>query len=504
MTKTRTRLAPPRAGAMLESLRGLGYSTATAVADIIDNAISATATQVDIRFEWSGDESWISVTDDGHGMNDSELELAMHLGAKDPRHDRGSTDLGRFGMGLKTASFSQARRLTVASKKINGEFSCLRWDLEAMEQSVSGDWLLYEGAAEGSEFRLSSLEKHHSGTVVLWELLDRVVTKGFSPDDFMDVSDAVEQHVAMTFHRLLDGASPCLTIRLNGRSIKPWDPFLRGHPGKRLESMDYRLKGNSEVTVKCHVLPHKDRLSAKEFEVAAGPAGWMSQQGFYIYRNNRLLACAGWLRLSDRGRQWTRDEAHRLARISIDIPNSADVDWKINILKSTATPPVAIRKQLVRLAADTRAVARSVFAHRGRLVESGDTRTDSLPDAWVAKKGAAGTSYRIARDHALVRSVLERAGPLANDINAVLRLIETTVPVQRIWLDTAENDEPPEDCTEAENENELLDILLAYYDALVNSSGLSPEEARRRLARTSPFDRRPDMVEALEYKDKNS
>ena len=113
----KTRKAPPRAMAMLESLRGLGYSTAAALADIVDNSISARASEVSIDFHWDGSNSRVLILDDGRGMSDPELEGAMRLGDKNPLATRETHDLGRFGMGLKTASLSQCRRLTVASAK---------------------------------------------------------------------------------------------------------------------------------------------------------------------------------------------------------------------------------------------------------------------------------------------------------------------------------------------------------------------------------------------------
>ena len=145
-----TREAPPRAGAMLEALRGLGYSTAGAIADIVDNSISAGARNVDITLSWSGAESRVSVLDDGRGMDDAALESAMTLGDKSPLADRDPDDLGRFGMGLKTASFSQCRRLTVSTIK-NGARYCLRWDLDELAKDPSGGWLLFESPAAGSE-----------------------------------------------------------------------------------------------------------------------------------------------------------------------------------------------------------------------------------------------------------------------------------------------------------------------------------------------------------------
>ncbi len=494
---------PPKASAMVESLRGLGYSTPTAIADIVDNSISAGAKTIEISIEWASENSWIRIVDDGRGMPDSELEEAMQLGAKDPRDARASNDLGRFGMGLKTASFSQARSLTVASKTISSEVSCLRWDLDSFNDAKYGDWPLFEGPATDSDYLLSPLDQMASGTVVVWQSLDRVVTRGFGPDDMLELADGVDQHLGMTFHRLIEDKS--VSIHLNGRPVQPWDPFMKGHPSKSYETTDYLLGPKRDVVVQCHVLPHKDRLSEKEFSAAAGPNGWTSQQGFYIYRNRRLLALGGWLRLRDaRGRIFTRDEPHKLARLRLDIPNSADAEWNINIIKSTATPPVHLRADLQRLAAETRERARKVFAHRGRLIADASENSGAVRDVWSAYKKSDGTTYRISREHDLVRSILERSGPLKKDLEALIRLIEGTVPVQRIWLDTAEDNDPPQSSFDDAPDETVLETMNALFDALVHSSGLTKEQARMRIGRTNPFDRYPELVAQLGTQEKTT
>ncbi|MBJ2221653.1 ATP-binding protein, partial [Pseudomonas sp. MF7453] len=165
---------------MLEALRGLGYSTAAALADVIDNGISAGASEVHVTFEWDSERSRISILDNGQGMDDAELEVAMTLGAKNPLDERSSNDLGRFGMGLKTASFSQCRCLTVASRRMSGPVSCLRWDLDAIAASADVGWRMFEGPAHGSEAFIGAVDRLHSGTMVLWEKLDRIVTPGYT------------------------------------------------------------------------------------------------------------------------------------------------------------------------------------------------------------------------------------------------------------------------------------------------------------------------------------
>ena len=495
------RNAPPHASSMLESLRGLGYAPSTALADLVDNSIAANSAQISIHLEWAGPESWVRIIDDGEGMDDAALEAGMRLGATDPKAQRSSNDLGRFGLGLKTASFSQARRLTVASRQNGGSMVCLRWDLDLIGQEHGAEWPLFEGPAPGSEHLLAPLEQMEQGTIVLWENLDRIVTDGFTPNDMIELADRVEAHLAMTFHRLVDGPQPERRLLLNGRVVKPWDPFLMGHSGKALESPEYRILHTTGVTLQCHVLPHRDMLKHSEQEAAAGPGGWTQQEGFYVYRNRRLLLAGGWLGLGDGGKPWPRDEAHRLARIRLDIPNSADTEWKINVLKSTASPPVRLRSQLRRLATQTRETARRVFAHRGHITPATSSRSNALPEAWRVRRSVQGTAYQIARDHDLVASILERAGPLKSDILALLRLIEETVPVQRIWLDTAEDKETPLTGFAGAPESEVQETLLSLFEALVKFRGLSPTEARERLGRSPPFDQYLGLVSALEEKD---
>lgn len=490
----KTRSAPPRAMAMLESLRGLGYSTGAALADIIDNSISAGASEVRLDFTWNGPGSRITVLDNGCGMRDAELESAMRLGDKNPLDTRSAHDLGRFGMGLKTASFSQCRRLTVASIR-DGATSCLRWDLDELAANPDGGWLLFEGPAQGSKPYIAGLKGKNAGTVVLWEQMDRVVTAGFTSNDFLDLIDAVESHLAMVFHRLLQGPRAKLKLLLNGRAVPPWDPFMTGHPAKPWTSpptnhpTDY-----GTVTVQAHVLPHRDKLTASEFDANAGPAGWTAQQGFYVYRNERLLVAGGWLGLGN-SRAWNREEAHRLARIRLDIPNTADADWKIDVRKSTARPPVSLRPWLTLLAENTRERARRVFAYRG----SPAPAKGNLPieQAWRVERVNAGIRYRIEESHPSVAAVLESAGSLAPLIKSMLRVVEETVPVQRIWLDTAENKETPRTSFEGEPNAAVIDVARVLFNDLIERKGLSVEEARKSMSRTEPFQKYPALIQKL-------
>jgi len=479
---------------MLESLRGLGYSTAAALADIVDNSISAGATEVRIDFSWDGQNSRISVLDNGRGMCDAELESAMRLGDKNPLAARDSHDLGRFGMGLKTSSFSQCRRLTVASVK-DGVQSCLRWDLTELSANPNSGWLLFEGPAPSSESFITSLNGMETGTIVLWETLDRIVTRGYKADDYLVLIDDVEAHLAMVFHRLIQSPRARLKLLLNGRVVRPWDPFMTGHVAKAWAPPPAKHHAEyGTVEVQCHVLPHRDKLTAAEFDTNGGPAGWTAQQGFYVYRNERLLVAGGWLGLGN-SRVWNREEAHRLARIRVDIPNTADVEWKIDVRKSTARPPVSLKPWLTQLAENTRERARRVFAYRGTPTPSqGNTPVEQ---AWRVERIKSGMRYRIEEKHPSVAAVLDSASAIQPLIKAMLRVIEETVPVQRIWLDTAENKETPRTGFDGEPNEAVIEIATVLFDDLIERKKLSIDEARRALLRTEPFQKFPALIARL-------
>lgn len=492
--KANFRNAPPRAGAMLESLRGLGYTTAAALADIVDNSISAGATAVRIDFNWNSASSRVTVLDNGWGMEDSELESAMRLGDRSPLEKRDRADLGRFGMGLKTASFSQCRRLTVASVK-NGITSCLRWDLDALAASKDGGWHLFEGPSQGSESYIAPINQMESGTIVLWEILDRIVTDGYVVDDFNDLIDRVEQHFAMVFHRLIQGPNAKLKILLNGKPVAPWDPFMIGHAAKTWDSpIASTVMQSGTVEVKCHVLPHRDKLSNAEFEAGGGPEGWTAQQGIYVYRNERLLVAGGWLGLGQ-GRAWNREEAYRLARICLDIPNTADAEWKIDIRKSTARPPVSLRPWLTKLAEDTRERARRVFAYRGSPAPG--LGGSPIEQAWRVEHSKSGVRYKIDEKHPVVSAVLEGAGELLPMVKAMLRVVEETVPVQKIWLDTVENKETPRTGFSGEPPEKVVVVLNTIYADMVGRRGMSSDNAKKMLAVTEPFQNYPGLVAQL-------
>ncbi len=352
--------AEPVAGSVIQTYRAIGYNLQTAIADIIDNSISAQAQNVWIQFQWEGEQSYIAITDDGTGMSANELNLAMRAGSQSPLVKRSSADLGRFGLGLKTASFSQCKRLTVVSKKKTHALAYRCWDIDYVTQVGKWKLLIYLSNVSFSE----KLTQQESGTTIIWEHLDKLVQNTQKDDDkdfnnFLKAIELVKHHLAMVFHRYIEQKK--LAIWINERPVEAWDPYLRGEAATQPLNEESFMEG--KVNVKPYVLPHHSKINKPTFERAAGSQGWNAQQGFYIYRNERLLVAGDWLGM------FKKEEHYKLARIIIDIPNSIDNEWQIDIKKSVARPPARLRKELRRIANYTRSRAVEIYRHRGKKLQ---------------------------------------------------------------------------------------------------------------------------------------
>ena len=485
--------APPSPSAMIESMRAFGYSLATAIADLIDNSITARAKNVWIEFHWGGRDSYITIADDGCGMSEPTLRDAMRLGSRSPLATRDKYDLGRFSIGMKTASLSQCRRLTVASMPTSEQVAIRRWDLDYLADPSVDGWSLLKSAAPGSDERLAALEQVQSGTVVLWERMDRIVGD-VSPSDvaargrFLAAANAVEEHLGMVFHRFLSPDKPKLRIFLNGQhddsAVRPWDPFIENHPATTATPEETLRFPDGDVQLRGFILPHKDRLTTEEHKLAAGPAGWNAQQGFYVYRGDRLLVPGSWLGLG-KPRPWTKEEHYKLARISIAIPNSMDLSWQIDVRKSIARPPSAIRDRLRELADSVRKDAREVYAHRGSYGPR--KKCESPIRLWNPVTRAGQRTYRIDREHALVRAALALDAHQDKRVGPLLRVLEETVPVQQIWLDTAESPDQHATPFQSTAESEVRRAIEDIFRVLTEHEGMSPDDATSVLARMDAF-----------------
>jgi hypothetical protein len=295
----------------------------------------------------------------------------------------------------------------------------------------------------------------------------------------------------MVFHRFLS-KSRGLKIFLNGREIKPWDPFLTNHPSTQHLPPEFVSYAGQKIVIRPFVLPHRSKLDDKSYELAGGPGGWNERQGFYVYRNERLIVPGDWLGLVfKKGRPIRKEQHTKLARIMVDIPNSFDGDWKIDVKKSVARPPNIIKDEFQRISRLTIEKAISVYRYRGKVTERNSDSLFTFP--WSTSVQHGVYHYSINRDHPLVMDVLRNSGESGKKIHAMLRIIEETVPVPLIILNGSNNPDkiqrPFEDAPSAE----LKIVLEEVWNSMINT-GTTRENAKSRLIHMEPFSDYPSYV----------
>ena len=420
LTSTRATLELiPSARRLIGSLRDLGY-------DFV-HAIGAGRILIDLK--WSGPESWVRVIDNGTGMSGTEITEAMRFGSE---RDYQVDDLGKFGLGLKTASLSQCRRLTVASRmdRHQRRIEVRRWDLDYVEKSNK-----WEIEVVGSDDRPENLVEplqEHTGTVVLWESLERVLKYRVvwgenSKNALYRLAEQLDQHLGMVFHRFLSGQSrrrKKLTITVNGTTVEPWDPYAseekatEAFPPKEFEL--HTDNGKGIVRYQPYVLPARDKFSSVQaFERMSGPDKWNRQQGFYIYRADRMIQSGGWSRMR------TADEHTKLARAAIDFYPDLDPAFEVNVAKFRVTLPPELKDQLEEPV--ERLVRRAKSVYSGG--KSGPTTPSASNTSVGSSRGGravrASTSKTIASTSTRieVKRAFEQAAADAGELEALKKII---------------------------------------------------------------------------------
>lgn len=485
-------LVAPRADCLVESLRAINYELPTAVADLVDNSVAAGARHIWIDFFWDGPGSTITVTDDGRGLSEAALVAAMRLGSMSPLQRREPHDLGRFGLGLKTASFSQCRCLTVLSRTSDGQPVMRRWDLDHVSRRNEWELLRHFSVAHPCFARLRTLEH---GTVVAWSNIDRITTgqsrnSDRGQDNFLRQAQGVGKHLAVVFHEIMRGPRGVQLI-INDQPLEPWDPFLQDEPATQVLPTTSLTFRNSTITVQPFVLPHHSKISVKRLAAAQGPLGWNAHQGFYVYRARRLLVPGDWLGLG--WPKWPKDEHFKLARIRLEIPNELDHDWAIDVTKSRASPPAELRDELTKIAERTRDTAKRVYSFRGaKLTPASDVERIFLWEPVVRHDTVA---YRLNREHPLIKQAFVSSSD-SGALSALLRLVEETLPAAHITIQNTEKPTSLRGPFEGVSDAQVRDVMEHVLRALCKAGG-GRQQAIERLRSLWPFELFPALLETL-------
>lgn len=415
----------PDARNLMESTRSIGYSLSAAVADIVDNSIAAQAEKVDIWTPTTSQQC-LMILDDGFGMNLEELQTAMRYGSRYVGDLRSKDDLGRFGLGLKMASLSQCRRLTVLSKKRGYSIVGARWDLEHVANS-SIPWSLQ--ILDDEDLQKvpwhERLSKQISGTLVIWEDLDvlflGINREGINASLIEKIKD-LQVHLSLVFHRYIAGETgKNFTLNFNGRDLDALDPFLIGRSQKPFAPDSYRLAGQ-KVVIEPFILPHPKLLTYEEREQAGD---LQRDQGFYVYRNKRLVIWGTWFRLS------RKFSLSKLARVRVDIPASVEIDklWSLDVRKSNAMIPEELKLALKKTVEKLGLRSSQVWERRARVEMTRDA-------FWKQNRFAEGSvSYSINEENSIVRQFIERMPEIRN----LLRIVSARLPLDSIYTDVSKD-----------------------------------------------------------------
>lgn len=424
----------PEPGILIESLRDIGYSFNSALADIIDNSITAHARNIAVYALPDEGSFKVAIIDDGDGLNRLELLQAMRLGSTSPRDEREDGDLGRFGLGMKTASFSQCRRLTVVSRQ-EGETAAFTWDLDAVVRDNS--WSVMERFDFDQIFALDQLPS--SGTLVLWENVDRIT--GHDESDEVDyerlVNDA-QDHLSLVFHRFLAGEKgvPKVGISVNGRLLEPIDPFNVDNDATQASPEEVVCPG---VTLRSFTLPHASAYQDKrEYERYGLTGGYLRNQGVYLYRAKRLIVFGTWFGLAK------KTALTQLTRVKIDIGTDQDELWKIDVKKVSAQLPEIVRKRVKALIQTIGAPSRRVYRRRGARL----TDPQAYPLWNRAKNGEKSIVYSINNDHPILKSFREGLDPSSQkQFDSLIAIIGSMLPMDTLFYDMSANAEPVSSAT---------------------------------------------------------
>lgn len=433
MSKDRRHI--PKASTLMGSLRSMGYSFESAVADVVDNSISAHAQNVRILFPTNPmDELALGILDDGDGMAADVLFEAMRYGCLSAEEERSDEDLGRFGMGMKSASLSQCRCLTVVSfegKMLNG----FTWDYNHILETQ--DWMIQE--LDKNEIDklpyIEKLKEQKKGTLVIWQDFD-VISKssgGQVYSTLVEFCSSLENTLALIYHRYLTGiGTQRLHIFINELDIKPQDPFLEQHPKttvKKEIELDIKDSNGIERMIKIRpfILPFATEIKEKDKQLIGGIENLRAKQGFYIYRNKRLIIWGTWFGMKQRA------ELTKNARIRVDIPNSLDDIWSIDIKKQQASIPKQILHRLKKAVEEALDFSVRQQTYRGRT----EKVNDNIDYIWDRKRGRNNTFYyQINRDSKLFKFVREKM--IEEDysyLEMLITEIENNLPIQQLYID---------------------------------------------------------------------
>ena len=487
----------PNAYAILESLRSIGYDLPTAIADIIDNSITAKATDISIYNNESINDKnpdWIAIVDNGCGMTSDKLVSAMGLGSE--LAVREPNDLGRFGFGLKTASISQCRRLTVVTKSEDGsEVSGVCLDLDKVRTCVGWNYLKKLSNIELKEIlvKIKGMPNafdisETSGTIVLWEELDRF--NNLSKNSFAKEISKTKKHLELIFHKF----EKDINLRINGNQLIFWNPF-NNCTQKQPKKFKFSAEKSNDFLIRGFILKHESEFdNHSEFLKCSRGEPLNNYQGFFVYRNKRLIHYGDWLGVFHK-------ELHlNLSRIAIELDNSQDSDnlWNVNISKSQVSIPNFCYNDLLNYSKSVRKEGAEVYRFHGGIIKRNIIKkgNEIIHTVWTTEKKGTNTGdkycYQVNKVHPIIENFIQQLhhDDLSSQFKLILNLIQENLPVDSLIARKGSN----QLLSLHKSEEELLLLLEKNIEVFINNLGLSRDEAINSLRYVVPFNKLKNIL----------
>lgn len=466
----------PFAPSLIESMRAIGYSFKSAIADLLDNSISAKANRIDIISDPGINPSLI-ILDNGCGMKSTELYEAMRYGSTNPLDDRKEDDLGRFGLGLKAASLSQCRKLIVVSK-VNNEISSYSWDLDYVLSKKR--WMLKVFSKEEiNDFPYIDLLKNQKeGTYIFLSDFDRI-NEGTNnlEETFNRCLKEMNDHLSLVFHRYIGEG---LSIYVNNVLIEPKDPFLSYHKGTQIKKEKAFYIENEKISLKPYILPHPSKLKEEDIIKVGGKERMKKEQGFYIYRNKRLIIWGTWFNLQH------KEELNKLARVRVDIPNSLDYMWSIDIKKSSANLPDKIKDNMFSAILESVRDSTAVYEYRGRTGKNQKGKTF----VWKRELSSdrSGWKYVINKELPQIQLLQESMTTEQKKMFAIfINQLESSFPYSAVYFDVAKDNIETE---RKEDNKEIINQLWAEIEeqfVYIKNRGLDKNKYCKMFLELEPY-----------------
>lgn len=462
----------PEAGSLVGSMRSMGYTFESAVADILDNSVTAGSSEIHIYFPSNPAHCYLAILDNGCGMSHDELYVAMRYGSKASEEDRDDNDLGRFGLGMKAASLSQCRIMTVVSVK-DGKVSAYQWDYNKIKGQKKWLMLEYQPNELAALPHMDEILALKKGTLVVWQDFD-IINKASSGQVFSTLTEykgKMIDYVGLIFHRFISAKKPeKIDFFINKHKVEALDPFLVNHPktmARREIDLAVKDKDGIERHIKAQpfILPFIKDLSEKDIKKIGGVENMRTRQGYYIYRNNRLIIWGKWF-------GQPRSELTKNARIRVDIPNTLDDIWGIDVKKQNASIPSVIKNQLRRAVDETLNIAIRQQTHRGRRENS----DENISFIWNRIKDRDNHCfYEINKESEIFKFVRSKIDEQSfSYVEMLLEEIEHNLPLHDLYLDKSNNivDEKGSE----DRCGELLQKAIMIVDNMCTINGKKPED----------------------------